>query len=167
MPKGNVHPFNRLIPMFFQFEADFVDSLRCIPMVVRYKLDTCGVKLKLVHWHQLSQGQRQELVDMDCETPTAIDTYRTTLQTWVTQVSGSPADTLEVPEQPDWFIAQHIPAVVLSQLETTPDHGLDSDRWAALSPLQRFALIKLSRPGHENRNFRPAMIEFGLLSPQS
>ncbi|HEY9298982.1 MAG TPA: nitrate reductase associated protein, partial [Phormidium sp.] len=26
---------------FFQFEADFVNSLRCIPMQVRYKLDTC------------------------------------------------------------------------------------------------------------------------------
>jgi len=32
---------------FFQFEADFVDSLRCIPMQVRFKLATCGIKLKL------------------------------------------------------------------------------------------------------------------------
>ncbi len=32
----------------FQFEADFVASLRCIPIQVRYKLDTCGIKLKLV-----------------------------------------------------------------------------------------------------------------------
>ncbi|MGB0562374.1 MAG: nitrate reductase associated protein, partial [Spirulinaceae cyanobacterium] len=35
-------------------------------------------------------------------------------------------------------------------------------QWQALRPDQRFALIKLSRPGHENRNFLPAMQEFGL-----
>jgi hypothetical protein len=30
--------------------------------------------------------------------------------------------------------------------------------------LQRFALLKLFRPGHESKNFRKAMIEFGLAS---
>lgn len=33
--------------LYFQFEADFIQTLRCIPLSVRYKLDTCGVKLKL------------------------------------------------------------------------------------------------------------------------
>ncbi|MDA0674030.1 MAG: hypothetical protein O3C67_10055, partial [Cyanobacteria bacterium] len=36
------------------------------------------------------------------------------------------------------------------------------EQGAGLIPLQRFALIKLSRPGHENRNFLPACQEFGL-----
>jgi hypothetical protein len=31
-----------------------------------------------------------------------------------------------------------------------------------LTPLQRFALIKLTRSQHENNNFLPALIEFGL-----
>ena len=35
-------------------------------------------------------------------------------------------------------------------------------QWAALTPLQRFALIKLSRPSHENKNFLPALKEFKL-----
>jgi hypothetical protein len=33
----------------FDFEADFVGDLRCIPMAVRRKLDLVGVKLKLSH----------------------------------------------------------------------------------------------------------------------
>lgn len=41
---------------FFAFEADFVVSLGCIPMRVRYKLDTCGIKLKLPQWHQLTSN---------------------------------------------------------------------------------------------------------------
>jgi hypothetical protein len=36
-------------------------------------------------------------------------------------------------------------------------------QWEALSILQRFALIKLSRPSHESRNFEKAILEFGLL----
>ena len=30
-------------------------------MGVRLKLDTCGVKLKLKHWHQFTQAERQTL----------------------------------------------------------------------------------------------------------
>ena len=51
---------------FFEFEADFVESLRCIPMQVRFKLDTCGVKLKLHHWSLLNEGDRLQLVDRAC-----------------------------------------------------------------------------------------------------
>jgi hypothetical protein len=36
-------------------------------------------------------------------------------------------------------------------------------QWQSLTCLQRFALIKLSRPGHENRNFPIALKEFGLM----
>ena len=37
------------------------------------------------------------------------------------------------------------------------------DQWAALTPEQRFALIKLSRSDHENENFLPAIKEFHLV----
>jgi len=39
---------------------------------------------------------------------------------------------------------------------------LHPEQWRELSILQRFALIKLCRPGHENKNFPIAMKEFGL-----
>jgi len=29
--------------LLYLFETNFVDSLRCIPMQVRFKLDTCGI----------------------------------------------------------------------------------------------------------------------------
>lgn len=40
---------------------------------------------------------------------------------------------------------------------------ISQDQWAALHPLQRFALVKLVRPGHEGHNIGPALKEFGLL----
>ena len=40
----------------FAFESDFVATLRCVPMAVRFKLDRCGIKLSLRQWSRFSRG---------------------------------------------------------------------------------------------------------------
>jgi hypothetical protein len=149
-------------PQFFQFEADFVDSLRCIPMQVRMKLDTCGVKLKLHHWHQLQQDERQQLAAMPCNDEATAAAYRNYLQALVTRYQGSPAKTLPIEPVPAWHNAAEIPDQVAERARQLGCH-VSLHQWQALQPLQRFALIKLSRPSHENRNFEPALRELGLL----
>lgn len=146
---------------FFEFEQDFVGSLRCIPMTVRRSLDTCGVKLKLEHWNQFSKAERQNLVEWPCTTAHEAQTYRDKLQSLITQKTGIPAKTLEIPSNPSWQNTQEIPAQVQQKFaeQSVP---LSLSQWAALTDLQRFALIKLSRPSHENNNFIPAIQEFGL-----
>jgi hypothetical protein len=148
-------------PDFFQFEADFVESLRCIPMQVRLKLDTCGVKLKLEHWHRLSAGDRQGLAQMSCDDSAA---YAAQVQALVQQVQGSPAATLAIEVNPAWADGEGVPASVQAQAAQA-GATITLDQWRSLRPLQRFALIKLSRPSHENRNFYPALVEFGLVTP--
>lgn len=147
---------------FFQFEADFVESLRCIPMQVRMKLDTCGVKLKLVHWHQFTQAERQTLVDLACDAPLDVERYRTQLQQLVTHYTGQPAGELPIDPHPPWHNGDQIPASVQSQVAKVKAR-LTTDQWRSLTSPQRFALIKLSRPSHENNNFEPALREFGLV----
>jgi hypothetical protein len=146
---------------FFQFEADFVDSLRCIPMQVRLKLDICGVKLKLHHWSQFSADERQRLAQMSCANEAETTTYRDYLQGLVVRDHGNPAKSLPIDPAPPWQNPQTIPPEVHHQVVAL-GHHLPPEQWQTLSPLQRFALIKLSRPGHENRNFYPALVEFGL-----
>ena len=149
-------------PLYFQFEADFVDAWRCIPMRVRLALDTCGVKLKLSHWQALSESVRQQLVELPCSTTAEADTYRDRLLAWVEQ-SGEPLPkSLPIPEQPAWADPATVPEDVTAKAAEC-HLEIDRDRWASLSQLQRFALIKLSRPSHENRNFLPACKEFGLI----
>jgi hypothetical protein len=146
---------------FFQFEADFVESLRCIPMQVRLKLDTCGVKLKLTHWHQLTNQERQTLVSMPCTTELESQAYREYLQALVMQYTGQPASELPIDPHPPWLDDVQIPEAVRAK---AAEFGmvLQPEDWAKLSPLQRFALLKLSRPSHENKNFLPALKEFNL-----
>jgi hypothetical protein len=147
---------------FFQFESDFVESLRCIPMQVRLKLDTCGIKLKLNQWNQLSQADRRELVERPCETESEIQTYREFLCQLVQDRTGAIASELPVDPSPPWLNAATIPPDV-SDKSASVGFPLSVQQWASLSPVQRFALLKLSRSNHENHNFLPALKEFQLV----
>lgn len=146
---------------FFLFEADFVDSLRCIPMAVRMQLDISGIKLKLNEWSKLSQAQRQALVQMPFATHQELESYRSFLSNLIESICGARPSMLSEIPNPAWDDATMIPAQVLDQANALT-MKVPLSAWAALTPLQRFALIKLSRPGHENRNFPAAMTEFGL-----
>ncbi len=147
---------------FFQFEADFVDSLRCIPMQVRLKLDTCGVKLKLNQWNHFNQVDRQHLVERPCETEAEVVAYRDFLHQLIRERTGTEATDLTIDPTPPWANAFSIPSSVQ---EKAVEVGvtLTVNQWSALTPLQRFALIKLSRSNHENHNFLPALKEFHLV----
>lgn len=146
---------------FFQFEADFVESLRCVPMQVRLKLDTCGVKLKLPQWNKFNQVDRQLLVETSCTAAPEITAYRERLHQMILQRTGDTATDLAIDPHPDW---ENITTIPESVQEKAQDVGvnLSPAQWESLTSLRRFALIKLSRSGHENHNFLPALKEFRL-----
>ena len=131
-------------------------------MRVRLNLDTCGVKLKLVHWHALEEFERQQLVEMPCETETEATQYREHLLNVVRDRYGSEPKRLDIPNSPAWDNGETIPSDVVEKGKEF-NFELKPSQWASLDRLQRFALIKLSRPSHENKNFYPALQEFGLV----
>ncbi|WP_416667043.1 nitrate reductase associated protein [Egbenema bharatensis] len=145
----------------FEFEADFAESLRCIPMQVRYKLDTCGVKLKLTHWNHLSPEERQTLVQQPCTTEAEIQSYRSYLHQVVHSQMGEVPSDLPIDPDPAWLNGAIVPESVQEQGKSVGVQ-INSTQWAHLTPLQRFALIKLSRSQHENKNFLPALREFSI-----
>ena len=148
---------------FFDFEADFVDSLRCIPMIVRLKLDTCGVKLKLSEWNHFTQPECEQLVELPCEKLIEITAYREYVSKLIFQHTQKEASLLSIDPHPPWLNDLEIPSSInikASELQTE----ISLAQWSSLTPLQRFALIKLTRSQHENNNFLPALAEFGLIS---
>jgi len=53
--------------VYFKFEEDFVEeNIRCIPMCVRFKLDACGIKLKLSEWSKMKFEERNLLCRLEC-----------------------------------------------------------------------------------------------------
>ena len=148
--------------MFFKFENDFVESgIRCIPMIVRFKLDACGVKLKLAEWSRMKSRERSWLAIAPCSTLDEIVAYRQALSTLIWQRTGNTATEIPVPENPPWSRMDEIPYTIKEKLEESGSF-LSLDQWRSLTDLQRFALLKLSYPGHENRNFPKALAEFGF-----
>lgn len=131
-------------------------------MQVRLKLDTCGIKLKLNQWNRFSQEERQALVERPCDSKEKIADYREFLRQLVQQHMSEPATDLPVEENPAWMDSKTIPESVLNQAQELRV-TITPDQWANLLPVQRFALIKLSRSNHENSNFLPALKEFHLL----
>ena len=145
----------------FDFEADFTADLRCIPMAVRRKLDLAGIKLKLQHWSELHEAERAELLAW-ADDHAAIEALRQHLLERSAALSAGQAKDLPRADAEPWQQATQIPDVLAASCAQL---GLElpSGGWAELTELQRFALVKLSHPGHEHRNLPRALAEFGLL----
>ncbi|MEX2233451.1 MAG: nitrate reductase associated protein [Cyclobacteriaceae bacterium] len=154
---------NAVQNVFFKFEEDFVESnIRCIPMIVRFKLDACGIKLKLAEWSRMKPEDREGLVMTECETAEDILRYRENLRTLIIRHTGNSPTDIPVSESPAWSRTDEIPYTIKEKLQESAS-TFSLEQWQSLSHLQRFALLKLSYPGHENKNFPRAMAEFGLM----
>jgi len=69
---------------------------------------------------------------------------------------------LEIDKNPPWLNKIEVPTQVLEKAQEF-NVNLSVNQWNNLSDLEKFALIKLSRKGHENSNFLPALTEFHLV----
>jgi hypothetical protein len=146
----------------FDFESDFVATLRCVPMAVRFKLDRCGVKLSLRQWSRFTPLDRRALLWKPCDTPAEVEAYRLHLVDLIAARANELAKSLSQAPDPVWEDGAVVAPVVVDYaalLGLTPPNPA---QWAALTILERFVLTKLTRDNHDNVNFIPAMVEFGL-----
>ncbi|MGG9961222.1 nitrate reductase associated protein [Ferruginibacter sp. SUN106] len=148
---------------YFNFEEDFVEeNVRCIPMIVRFKMDAAGIKLKLAEWSKFKRDERIYLALMPAATDEEAKLYNDYLSQLIEKYTSNKATELTINTNPDWANLHTIPEMLAEKakefdLEITPE------KWSSLTNLQRFTLLKLCRPGHENKNFPKAIIEFGLV----
>lgn len=147
---------------YFQFEEDFIEkNVRCIPMIVRFKMDAAGIKLKLAEWSRFSVAERINLAKMPCGSEQEAKLYHHYLAALIRQRTGNEATVLAIDKHPAWADVHVVPELLAAKLQQCGWH-LSGDQWKKLTDLQRFALLKLCKEGHENKNFPKAMKEFGL-----
>ena len=148
---------------YFLFEEDFMErNIRCIPMIVRFKMDKACIKLKLSEWNKFSIAERIKLAQMPCCSDDEINKYNIYLAGLVKIYTQQDAKKLEVEQPPLWEDHYSVPKVLVEKLREF-GWNLSIEKWRRLTNLQRFALLKLCRPKHENRNFPRAVKEFSLL----
>jgi hypothetical protein len=148
---------------YFNFEEDFIeDNVRCIPMIVRFKMDAVGIKLKLAEWSKFVSSDRIGLAVMPINSTSALKQYKEYLIGLIRTYTKNEPTLMEMDPNPAWADFHSFPILLLEKLaEFKADISLED--WAGLSDIQRFVLLKLCRPGHENKNFPKAMVEFGLM----
>ena len=132
-------------------------------MCVRLKLDQCGIKLTLKQWNRIPGAERRQLVSAPCQTPATTESYKALLVRLIESCTSSKPEHTPLDSAPAWADSSATPQRLITYsaaMGVAPPSGA---QWASLTPLQRFALFKLTRPGHDNDNFIPAMREFGIL----
>ena len=151
---------------YFLFEEDFVEqNMRCIPMIVRFKMDNACIKLKLSEWAKFNAFERKELALKPIETNEELYIYRNYLSFLIYKYTGSNPTLLEPTSNPEWANFTIVPKILMEKSKEF-NWIISREQWSSLTTLQRFALLKLCRPGHENRNFPKAMREFGMVSSE-
>lgn len=148
---------------YFLFEEDFMErNIRCVPMIIRFKMDKAGIKLKLSEWNRFSTEERINLALMPAGNDEEIRKYHKYLAGLVKKYTSRAATALEVDPHPLWNHLYSVPGILTEKLNEF-NWKISLDEWRDLSCLQRFALLKLCRPKHENKNFPKAMKEFRLV----
>lgn len=148
---------------YFQFEEDFIeDNVRCIPMIVRFKMDIACIKLKLADWSKFSVEERMALALKPCDMFWEIKMYHEFLAGLVLKYTGNIHILLPPDINPVWRKYKPVAQELMLRLQKE-NKQITNEQWKGLTNLQRFALLKLCRDGHESKNFVKALKEFKLI----
>jgi hypothetical protein len=133
---------------YFHFEQDFMeDNIRCIPMIVRFKLDACGIKLKLKEWSKTTVEEREQLALLSIDSAVDLEVYKTYVQELIYKHTGENATLFPTSNGNHWSVIDFLPTALEEKLEESK-MSISLAQWKDLNVLQRFALLKLTRPGH-------------------
>lgn len=143
----------------FKFEEEIYESLNCLPMAARRKLDALGVKLSLAQWEQLGRGERL----MICHAPSASEEERDALRTFIEEATiartGLAPKTLPDEARRAADPPTNLPEL-LARNARVAGIKLDDQAWSTMDDDQRYALIKLGNTEQSSHNFAAALEEF-------
>lgn len=124
------------------FKLDGVDEqLELLPMAARRALDAAGLKLSLEAWKQQDLELRRKLIEFGSELRVDIPAVLGLLAPLGSAVR--PVTTMVDPED---STVPKLVAQAYGQARPIPDAS-----WAALSPLERYVLVKIAQGGRQER----------------
>jgi hypothetical protein len=142
----------------FDFEAEIYESLSCLPMTARRKLDRLGLKISLEQWQQLSRAERLMICHAPASTPDECEVLGSFIHEATLARSGFPPSPLSDQSRKAAEPATEPPATLVANANAL-GIALTAREWNRLDDDERYALIKLgdtARPGH---NFKAALNE--------
>jgi hypothetical protein len=150
--------------MRFAFEGDIHDSLECVPLSVRRKLDLAALKISLQGWQRLSRAERLTLCHLSVDSEQERNIYREVMLAFCER-AAVPLRELEDANAATraWNAPSVPPAVALCLGEL--GGALTDGAWRSLDEERRYALLKLSDPKRNLVKIRALLLELGLPGP--
>lgn len=143
----------------FKFEDEVHQSLSCVPMAVRRKLDHIGVKLSLEQWQKLTRSERLAICHLPVELEEESAATREFIREAVASRAGSATKDLPEAVRRTAEPPETAPAGLVARAREA-GVTLGAQQWARLDSNERYALIKLSSGERPSHNFEAALREF-------
>lgn len=147
----------------FKFEDEMHESLQCVPMAVRRKLDRVGLKIGLEQWKTLGHGERLAICHLPTETAEEREAFATFIRESVVRHFGVEPKPLTEAQRGSAEPPATPPAKLFEHARQA-GFDLNNSNWSRLDEDERFALIKMGDAATASHNLIAALKEFGVPS---
>jgi hypothetical protein len=145
----------------FAFEGEVHQSLSCVPLTVRRKLDVAGFKIPLAGWQALTREERLALCHLPIGSDDEVAVYREVMRGFCDRHTVALTAIADADIQGRAWNSGQIPAAVTARLAEVGG-ALTPGQWQALDEESRYALLKLADPRQAAAKFSAALGELGL-----
>ena len=145
----------------FKFEDEMHESLQCVPMAVRRKLDRVGLKIGLEQWKSLDRGERLAICHFPVDSAEECDGLAVFIREAMKRRFGVEPKSLtdaqrasaEPPASPSPRLVTHA---------RSAGFDLGAAVWSHLDGDERFALMKMGDAETPSHNLGAALKEFAV-----
>jgi hypothetical protein len=150
----------------FAFEGEVHESLSCVPLTVRRKLDVAGLKISLEGWQTLTREERLALCHLPIDSDAEVAVYQEVMRGFCARHAVPLKPLTEVRDQGRSWNTDDVPVAVTTRLREVGG-DLPVAGWRALDEESRYALLKLADPKQAVAKFRAALAELGFAPPST
>jgi hypothetical protein len=143
----------------FGFEADIYETLSCVPMMVREKLDHVAIKISLEQWLKFALHERRQICALPIDTARDLRKLSDLIRRLVREHCGEEPSTLSADQRQAAFPTLELPAHLAANASAL-GFNLSRESWTLLAADERYALLKLGGGRRVRRNFEAALKEF-------
>ena len=145
----------------FKFEDEMHESLQCVPMAVRRKLDRVGLKIGLEQWKSLDRGERLAICHFPVESAEELDGLGVFIREAMNRRFGAEPKTLTDAQRAMAEPPASPPSRVVANARAQ-GFNLNSEVWSRLDDDERFALMKMADAKTPSHNLGAALKEFSV-----
>ena len=145
----------------FKFEDEMHESLQCVPMAVRRKLDRVGLKIGLEQWKSLDRGERLAICHIPVDSAEENDALGVFIREAMKRRFGVEPKTLSDTQRASAQPPTSPPVRVVSHAREA-GFDLSAAAWSQLDDDERFALLKMGDADTPSHNLGAALKEFSV-----